>query len=77
MSPQYIAHDDFALEARETLRVYRWGDQDMNHYFCATCGIFPFSDVIAPPGRYRVNLGCVDAIDVDSLHVELIDGQSL
>ena len=47
----------------------------MNHYFCTTCGISPFSDVIAD-GRCRVNLGCVDDIDPLTLEIRSIDGRS-
>jgi hypothetical protein len=48
----------------------------MNHVFCATCGISPFSEVTALPVRYRVNLGCVDDLDPLGLAITLIDGRS-
>jgi hypothetical protein len=31
----------------------------------------------ARPGWYRVNLGCVDEIDVETLAITRIDGRSL
>ncbi len=77
MSAQYIRPGDFdELVGLETLRVYRFGDNDVNHYFCPTCGIYPFHDVTGKLGHYRVNLGCVDGLDVLGLHVEIIDGRS-
>jgi hypothetical protein len=78
MSSSYVAPEAFelAVAAPELLAVYQFGDHDMNHYFCARCGIFPFSDVVARPGHRRVNLGCVDGIDPLALEIRLIDGRS-
>jgi hypothetical protein len=77
MSPTYYGADDFVLtDGRDALRVYNFGDLMMNHYFCATCGIFPFSSVIEEPVRYRVNLGCVDDLDPLALPIEVLDGRS-
>ena len=64
------------LEGLEWLTRYQFGDHDMNHYFCKRCGIWPFSDPTARPGQYRVNLGCVDAVDPLALEITLIDGKS-
>ena len=75
MSDDYVAPERFTLERRDTLAAYQWGDHMMNHYFCTTCGISPFSDVIAD-GRCRVNLGCVDDIDPLTLEIRSIDGRS-
>lgn len=69
--------EDLAITGREALTLYLWGDRMVNHYFCRTCGVFPFSQIIAEPGRFRVNLGCVDGVDLDALSVRLIDGKSL
>jgi hypothetical protein len=78
MSSMWVAPEAFEeLEGLDRLTVYQWGDRDMHHYFCATCGIFPFSEVVEKPGRYRVNLGCVDELDVLGLDVAMIDGRSL
>ena len=70
---------------RENLSVYQFGDRDVNHRFCRTCGISPFNTVAsvpptyegpAQPGDYRVNRGCVQDLDVLSLDVDVIDGRS-
>ena len=74
------------LEGMSFLTLYRFGDKDVNHYFCRTCGICPFITVAsvpptyvgsAKPGYYRVNLGCVESLDVYGLAIEVIDGRSL
>lgn len=76
MSNDYVPPESFTLELTGELGLYQFGDRDMNHYFCKTCGIFPFSDGTATPGRYRVNLGCVDGIDPLALEIRSIDGAS-
>ena len=77
MSVRYVPREDFTeLEGLDALSCYRWGDGLVNHYFCRVCGVYPFHDVTTRPGEYRVNLGCVDDLDVLSLDVEVIDGRS-
>jgi hypothetical protein len=64
----------------------KFGDHDVNHFFCPTCGIFPFNTVAsvppdyqgpARPGDYRVNLGCVHDLDVLTLDIQVINGRAL
>ena len=77
MSTTYFPREAFEqLEGLDKLTVYIWGDRMVNHYFCATCGIHPFHDVIGKEGRYRVNLGCIDDLDVQGLSITMIDGRS-
>ena len=77
MSPRYIPRADFSeLAGLEALTCYRFGDRVVNHYFCRTCGIFPFFDTTLRPGEYRVNLGCIDGVDPLALDLELVDGRS-
>jgi hypothetical protein len=84
-SASYIPPSRVAVEGTEHLSRYQFGDKDMNHYFCRTCGIAPFSTVAsvppgytgpARPGDYRVNLGCVEGLDVLALAVQIVDGRS-
>ncbi len=86
MSSNYVRASDVQVEGREHLTVYQFGDRSMNHFFCRTCGIAPFSAVAsvppgyegpARPGDHRLNLGCVHDLDVLSLPVQIIDGKAL
>jgi hypothetical protein len=86
MSSNYLRPSDVNVEGTEHLQLYQFGDKDVNHFFCRTCGIFPFSTVAsvpadyqgpARPGDYRINLGCVHDLDVLSLAIEVIDGKAL
>jgi len=86
MSSKYFRPEDVEVEGSDNLAVYQFGDKDVNHCFCRTCGIAPFSTVAsvppaydgpAKPGDYRVNLGCVHDLDVLALKIDVIDGRSL
>jgi hypothetical protein len=77
MSVPYYRPEDFEeLSGKDALAVYRFGDHLVNHYFCRRCGVYPFHEAIAEPGHLRVNLGCIDGLDVLALPVEIIDGAS-
>ncbi len=86
MSSSYLRASDVEVEGEEHLALYKFGDGSMNHLFCRTCGISPFSTVAsvppdyrgpARPGDYRINLGCVHDLDVLSLDIQVIDGRAL
>jgi hypothetical protein len=86
MSSRYFRPSELEVEGTESLTVYQFGDKDMSHWFCRTCGISPFSKVAsvppdydgpARPGDYRINLGCVHDLDVLALAIDVIDGRSL
>ncbi len=86
MSSNYFHASDVEVEGTDRLSVYQFGDKSMNHFFCRTCGVSPFSTVAsvppdypgpARPGDYRLNLGCVHDLDVFSLEIQVIDGKAL
>ncbi len=86
MSSSYFHASDVEVEGTDRLSVYQFGDKSMNHFFCRTCGVSPFSTVAsvppdypgpARPGDYRLNLGCVHDLDVFSLEIQVIDGKAL
>lgn len=74
MSDRYLPFE--ALDGEDALVLYRFGDHDVDHYFCKTCGIHPFSAATAEPSLYRINLGCVDDVDPLAVETRLIDGRS-
>src|ERR1700739_2465043 len=86
-SAAYLPPEDLEqIEGMSSLALYQFGEKDMNHHFCRTCGICPFVTVAAvpptyvgaaKPGYYRINLGCVEGLDVYALDIEIIDGRSL
>jgi len=76
MSSTYIPAEDFTPHASMSgLTDYRWGDRDVNHLFCKSCGIYPYHG--DADFGYRVNLGCVEGVDVFSLEISIIDGRAM
>ena len=41
MSRDYVGADAFAVDGAESLAIYRFGDGNVDHYFCKNCGISP------------------------------------
>ncbi|WP_428610046.1 GFA family protein [Sedimenticola sp.] len=76
---------DFTLPAKAlridakpgALAIYRFGNGVAKHYFCKTCGIYPFHETLRLPGHFRVNLGCIEGLDPLSMESKVIDGKSL
>jgi len=78
MSLDYLEPSDFDLiQGKQALSVYLWGDKDVNHYFCSNCGVYPFHDSTYAPGKFRINLCCVDEIDTTNLKITHFDGKNL
>jgi hypothetical protein len=79
LSSDYIPAADFTPPANpEDLGRYLWNEKVLNNYFCKTCGIFTYiADGENGKDGYRVNLGCVEELDVFALEVKRIDGRSV
>ena len=76
MSRFYIEPADFKItKGQKTLSIYHWGDEVVNHFFCKNCGIYPFHDTTDYPGKYRINLGCVEYLDCKGLDILQFDGK--
>ena len=62
----------------DLLGLYQFDSKIAKHFFCKTCGIYPFHETMRKPGYYRVNLGCIDDVDTFNLEkVEIFDGKNL
>jgi hypothetical protein len=78
MSSFVLAGDELDIEAgSEDLGVYEFGTGVAKHFFCKNCGIYTFHETLRVPGKFRVNLGCVDEVDVFDLKVDVFDGKAL
>lgn len=73
-----IAPDVLTVEAEENLQgAYKFGTQTATHYFCKRCGVFTHVETRLNPGHYRVNLGCIDALPLHELNVEVFEGSRI
>ena len=79
LSPTYIPADDFTPhDDAADLGSYLWNEHVLNNQFYKACGILTYiADGANGTDGYRVNLGCVEGLDVLALDICLIDGKSL
>ena len=61
----------------DELGLYQFDNRVAKHYFCKNCGIYPFHETFRMPGKFRLNLGCIDAIDIFSIDIDQYDGENL
>ena len=78
MSAEAIAPGRLEIDAApEDIGLYQFDSKVAKHYFCKTCGIYTHNEMLRIPGHFRVNLGCIDAVDTLALEVEVFDGKNL
>ena len=72
-----VEAEDFSLLSGEvSLSLYQFNTNTAKHYFCKTCGIYTHHRPRTNPSIYRVNIACLEGVDVDSLVTKLNDGRS-
>jgi len=74
-----VGASDFSLRTpRERMSTYLFNKRHIQHHFCPTCGIAPFSEGQGPDGSqtYAVNVRCLDGVDLGALQVMAYDGAS-
>jgi hypothetical protein len=77
MSPLIEREDLTILAGEDSLTLYQFNTRVAKHYFCKHCGIYPFHQTRKDPKRWRVNLGCLEGVDVYALEASVADGASL
>lgn len=72
----FVPADNFTLTSDKSLGTYTFHTHVLQHHFCTTCGIAPFSEGKAPDGKAMraINLRCVPAVDLDGLKITKWDG---
>jgi hypothetical protein len=70
ISPEHFR----VLAGRDCIKIYLFGDKVVNHSYCTECGIYVFYE---HEQQCRVNLGCVEEVDISSIETLHIDGKSL
>jgi len=78
MSNFFLSPQELDIQTDEgALGLYQFDTKIAKHFFCKHCGIYPFHETVRKPGYYRVNLGCIDAVDTNTLAIDVFDGRSL
>ena len=57
-------------QGEDMLTLYQWNTMTARHYFCKRCGIYPFHRMRTDPGRYGINVFCVDGLDFSQVEIE-------
>ena len=51
------------LAGEDSLTAYRFHSHTATHYFCTTCGIYPFHRKRVTPDHFGVNVYCLEGFD--------------
>jgi hypothetical protein len=67
------------LTPLEKMSTYTFNKHAIKHRFCATCGMHPFGEAVAPSGQdtAAINVRCLEGVDVSALTVKHFDGRKL
>ena len=78
MSPEAIPAEALKIEANpEDIGLYEFDSKVAKHYFCKKCGIYTHNEMLRIPGHCRVNLGCIEDLDISAFEVTVLDGTNL
>ncbi len=75
---QFVPASAFTLKTPpENLGSYTFNKHHIEHHFCPTCGIAPFSEGAGRDGTKMVaiNLRCVDGVDPKTLTINHVNGR--
>ena len=76
MSSEVFTWDELHIQVvGDALSLYQFGAATAKHDFCRHCGIYTFHETARFPGKFRVNLGCIDALDSVNLPFDIFDGR--
>ena len=70
-----VHEDDFELlQGEDALTDYRFHTLPARHYFCSTCGIYPFHRKRSAPDSCGVNVYCLEGATFSGVPVRATDG---
>jgi len=76
----FVPRDKLVLRTPESAQAtYKFNKHVIEHHFCPTCGIAPFSEATHPKTgmpTVAVNVRCLPDIDLETLNVQKVDGAS-
>jgi hypothetical protein len=78
MSAEVIPAEALKIEAHAIdIGLYQFDNKVAKHYFCKTCGIYTHNETLRSPGQMRVNLACIEEVDLSGLEILIFDGKKL
>lgn len=76
----FIPASQFTLKTpRENLGTYKFNKHVIDHHFCPSCGISPFSEGAGPKGdkMVAINVRCVEGVDPHALDIKQFNGRDI
>ena len=65
------------LRGDDRLRLYQFHTRTAKHYFCDTCGIYPFHRKRMAPDSYGINVFCLEGFDPAGIPVRATVGAGM
>jgi hypothetical protein len=65
------------LAGEESLTEYRFHTMAAHHFFCSTCGIYPFHRKRVTPDYLGINVHCLHEFDPAGIPVRRADGATM
>jgi len=73
-----VREDRFRLlSGEDSLTEYRFHTMTARHYFCKTCGIYPFHRKRVAPDYFGVNVFCLHEVDLLGIPVRQTAGATM
>ncbi|MEP1385627.1 MAG: GFA family protein [Paraglaciecola sp.] len=72
-------HENFMriVTGEENLSTYQFHTNTAEHYFCKTCGIYPFHRKRVTPDYYGVNVFCLEGFNSEGIPVRATVGAAM
>jgi hypothetical protein len=65
------------LDGESGLRLYQFHTFAAKHYFCGTCGIYPFHRKRVTPDYLGINVFCLEGFDPTGIPVRATAGAAM
>ena len=65
------------IQGKESLTEYQFHTHTARHFFCKTCGIYPFHRKRVSPDFFGINVHCLENFDVEGIPVRATVGAGM
>lgn len=65
------------LDGHESLTEYQFHTATAQHFFCTTCGIYPFHRKRVTPDHFGINVGCLSDFQSTGITVRETNGSEM
>lgn len=65
------------LRGEDSLAEYRFHTHTARHFFCGTCGIYPFHRKRVTPDYFGINVHCLEGFDENGIPVRATLGAAM